>query len=81
MFLYKHDGEIWNPCYEETEVLDDVLRRIVDAIRYRRTSIEDSDDYGRAVVRLTEAVTQYTRTLRSDPAAAGPVPVVRLHAG
>jgi len=81
MFLYKANGEVWNPCYEETEVLDDVLRRIVDAIRFRRTTIDDGDAYGQAVVELTEAVTQYTRTLRSDPAAAGPVPRVRLQAG
>lgn len=77
MFLYKANGEIWNPYYEETRVLDDLLRRIVDAIRYRRTTLGDADPYGRALARLTEAATEYTATLRTDPDAAGPVPEVR----
>lgn len=74
MQLYKANGELWNPYYEDTRVLDDMLRRIVDAIRYRRTTLEAGDAYGRALTRLTEAATDYTATLRSDPTAAGPVP-------
>lgn len=74
MYLYKANGEIWNPHTEDTRVLDDLLRRIVDAIRYRRTTLDDADPYGRALARLTDAVTEYTAVLRSDPTAAGPIP-------
>lgn len=81
MFLYKENGELWNPYYEETDVLDDLLRRIVDAIRYRRGKLDHADRYGRAVARLSEAATEYTASLRADPDAAGPVPEVRLRAG
>lgn len=74
MQLFKANGEVWNPHYEDTRVLDDMLRRIVDAIRYRRATLEDGDAYGKALTRLTEAATDYTAILRSDPKAAGPVP-------
>lgn len=74
MLLHKANGEIWNPYYEETRVLDHLLRQIVDAIRYRRTSLDSTDPYGHALARLSEAATKYTATLRSNPAAAGPVP-------
>lgn len=74
MYLYKADGELWNPHSEDTRVLDDLLRRIVDALRYRRPTLDDSDAYGQALAQLTDAATQYTAALRSDPQAAGPVP-------
>lgn len=74
MYLYKANGEIWNPHTEDTRVLDDLLRRIVDALRYRRTTLDDVDAYGKALSTLTEAALDYTAVLRRDPAAAGPVP-------
>jgi hypothetical protein len=74
--LYKANGELWNPHYEKTEVLDELLRRIVDALRYRRTQLGTEDAYGRAVAGLIEAATHYTTQLRANPAAAGPVPRV-----
>lgn len=74
MQLYNGDGEFWNPYLEDTRELDDLLRRIVDAIRYRRPTLNNQDPYGKALARLTEAVTDYTSTLRKDPEAAGPVP-------
>lgn len=76
MQLYNANGERWNPYYEDTRVLDDLLRRIVDAIRYRRQTLDNADPYGQALARLTEAATEYTATLRSDPEAAGPVPQI-----
>lgn len=76
MQLYKANGDLWNPNYEDTRVLDDMLRRIVDGMRYRRQTLGNADPYGRALARLTEAATEYTATLRGDPEAAGPVPRV-----
>jgi hypothetical protein len=80
MVLYKANGEIWHPHYEDTRALDDLLRRIVDAIRYRHTTLGAQDAYGKALARLSDAATEYTATLRSDPTAAGPVPEVRRRA-
>ena len=74
MDLYKADGSIWNPHGEDTRDLDDLLRRIVDAIRYRQGIPEALDLYGQSVTRLTEAATQYTAALRSAPEAAGNPP-------
>ena len=74
MDLYNADGTVWNPHREDTRDLDDLLRRIVDAIRYRRRTPEALDVYGQAVTRLTEAATEYTAILRSDPKAAGDPP-------
>jgi hypothetical protein len=74
MQLYKANGELWNPYLEDTRELDDLLRRIVDAIRYRRQTLDAADPYGKALARLTEAATEYTATLRKTPEAAGPVP-------
>ena len=76
MHLFDENGDIWDPNFEETRVLDDLLRRIVDAIRYRRVPIQSADAYAEAVAKLTEAVTDYTATLRADPAAAGPTPTM-----
>lgn len=77
MLLYKANGEPWNPFYEETHVLDDLMRRIIDALRYRRPGLESTDDYSQALARLSEAATEYTAALRRDREAAGRVPEVR----
>jgi hypothetical protein len=74
MSLYKANGDPWNPQYEETRVLDDVLRRIVDALRYRRPGLSEDDAYARALARLSEAATDFTTAFRENPAAAGPTP-------
>ena len=55
----------FNPYSAELDELDARLRQIVDAIRFRRPTLLDEDDYGRAVTRLTEAVIDYTAARRS----------------
>ena len=74
MNLYRANGELWDPHYADAQELDWMLRRIVDAIRYRRRSLRVDDPYARAVARLTEAALEYTATRRSDPAAVGAAP-------
>jgi predicted short-subunit dehydrogenase-like oxidoreductase (DUF2520 family) len=74
MQLYKANGEIWNPHYADVRELDHLLRKIVDAIRYRRPALSDQDAYGQAVTHLTEAAMEYTAVRRRERAATGSVP-------
>ncbi|UCC25268.1 MAG: hypothetical protein JSU98_16330 [Gemmatimonadales bacterium] len=76
MQLYKANGEIWNPHYADIRELDHLLRKIVDAIRYRRPTLSDQDAYGQAVTHLTEAAMQYTAIRRREEAAAGSTPLL-----
>ena len=81
MELYDARGRALDLYDTELEELDALLRQVVDAIRYRRTTLGDGDPYGRAVTRLTEVTLDYTVALRCHgdgcyertPAGVGPI--------
>jgi len=64
MRLYRENGEIWDPYEEDPRALHAVLRQVVDAIRYQRSSLSSADPYGEAVSRLSEAAVRFTSAVR-----------------
>lgn len=77
MRLYKETGEAWDPYNEDPRELHSVLRQVVDAIRYQRTTIGTADPYGEAVSHLSEAAVRFTSALRQHDLGNGGRPAVR----
>lgn len=75
MRLYKENGEVWDPYNEDTRELHTMLRQVVDAIRYQRTTLGTTDPYGMAVSRLSEAAVRFTSALRQQHSVQGAPPV------